>query len=166
MEHKKARDLMVEIKEFLRPGTSVKDAVVQLKTTRRSEEKYGVKGLPVVDEHGMLVGMLSIGDIKKAIYPYYMQEMNLGDVAWDGMLETMARRLREKKVGDIMDKDVLSVHEDAPLMECLDHMIKKDMTRLPVVDESGLVVGVIYERDLFNVITDAIFALDNDSAGE
>jgi len=161
MTHKKAKDLMVEIKEFLRPQTSVKDAVVQLKTTRRSEEKYGVKGLPVVDEHGMLVGMLSISDISRAIYPYYMQEANLGDVAWDGMLEAMARRLAEKKVGDIMDKDVLSVHEQSTLMECLDHMIKKEVARIPVVDENGFVVGVIYERDIFNVITDAIFALDN-----
>jgi CBS domain-containing protein len=161
MTHKKAKDLMVEIKEYLRPQTSVKDAVVQLKTTRRSEEKYGVKGMPVVDEHGKLVGMLSIGDITRAIYPYYMQEANLGEVAWDGMLEAMARRLREKKVGDIMDSNVMPVHEDATLMECLDHMIKKDVPRVPVVDESGLVIGVIYERDLFNVITDAIFALGN-----
>lgn len=168
MRHKKAKDLMVEIKEFLRPETSVKDAVGLLKTARRGEQKYGVKGLPVVDASGALVGLLSIGDIKKAIYPYYMQEMNLGDVAWDGMLETMAKRLREKTVGDIMTRDVEAVKEDAPLMECLDHMVKHDLTRVPVVDENGMVVGMIYERDLFNVITDAIFALDDNpgDAGE
>lgn len=161
MHRKKAVDIMVPITESLRPDTSVKDAVIRLKTTRRSEQKYGVKGLPVVDEKGKLVGLLSIGDIKKAIYPYYMKEMNLGDMAWDGMLETMARRLKEKKVGEIMTTDVPPVDEDAPLMECLDHMMKHDVTRVPVVDAGGRVSGMIYERDLFNVITDAIFGLDN-----
>lgn len=163
MLHKRAKDIMVTSAEFLRPETSVRDAVLKLKSARRAEQKYGVKGLPVVDGTGKLVGILSIRDIKKAIYPSYMMEMNLGDVAWDGMLEKMARKLREKKVGDIMSTDVPAVTEDASLMDCLDHMMKHDATRVPVVDDAGRVTGVIYERDIFNVITDAIFALDNES---
>lgn len=165
MRHKKARDIMVPVEGSLRPETSVKEAVIKLKTARRGEQNYGVKCLPVVDDKGALAGLLSIGDIKKAIYPSYMVETNLGDVAWDGMLESMARRLKEKTVGQIMSRDEPAVPEDAPLMDCLDHMMKHDATSVPVVDKDGRVVGMVYERDLFNVVTDAIFALDNDAPG-
>lgn len=166
MRHKNAKDIMVPVEESLRPDTSVKEAVIKLKTARRGEQKYGVKCLPVVDDKGALAGLLSIGDINKAIYPYYMKETNLGDVAWDGMLESMARRLKEKTVGQIMSRDEPAVPEDAPLMDCLDHMMKHDAASVPVVDSNNRVVGMVYERDLFNVVTDAIFALDDSGQGD
>jgi len=152
----KARDLMIPIQEYLRPDNTLREAVNLLRTARRDEARVGVKGMPVLDEKGMLIGLLSMGDILKAVFPSYMSMMDLGDFTWDGMVESLAKKVADRKVGDLMTKNVVTVKEDAPLMECVDHMIKKDVKRLIVLDVKGSVVGTLYERDVFNVITRAM----------
>lgn len=149
----KARDLMIPLQDYLRPDDTLKHAVNLLRTAKRGEEKIGVKGLPVVEESGKLVGVLSMRDILKAAWPSYMSLMDLGDFTWDGMLEEMAKKAANKIVKMIMTREVMSVKEDASLMECVDHMIKKNIKRLPVVDKGGKVVGMLYERDIFFAIT-------------
>jgi CBS domain-containing protein len=41
-------------------------------------------------------------------------------------------------------------------MECIDHMIRSNVKRLPVVDAQGKVVGMLYERDVFYAISRAM----------
>lgn len=152
----RAKDLMILIQEYLKPDDTLKDAVNLLKVAKRGEEKVGVKGLPVLDDSGKLVGMLSMRDILKAVHPTYMDLMNVGNFTWDGMLEEMARKIAEKKVFTLMTRDVMTVKEDAPLMDAVDHMIRKNVKRLPVVDKTGKVVGMLYERDIFFAIVKAM----------
>jgi CBS domain-containing protein len=152
----KAKDLMIPIQDYLRPENTLKEAVNLLKTAKRGEERVGVKGLPVLDENGKLVGMLSMRDILKAVFPFYLSMMDLGDFTWDGMLESIAKKSSDKKVKDVMSKFVITVSEDASLMECVDHMIKHNIKRLPVVDKTGRVIGMLYERDVFFAITKAM----------
>jgi CBS domain-containing protein len=157
----KAKDLMIPIQDYLRPENTLKEAVNLLKTAKRGEERVGVKGLPVLDENGKLVGMLSMRDILKAVFPFYLSMMDLGDFTWDGMVESIAKKSSNRKVGEVMSKVVISVDEGASLMECVDHMIKHNIKRLPVVDKSGKVIGMLYERDVFFEITKAM--LDENS---
>ena len=152
----KAKDLMIPVQDYLKPDNTLKDAVNLLRTARRGEERIGVKGLPVLDESGKLVGMLSMRDILKAVHPTYMDLMNVGGFTWDGMLEEMARKIADKKVFTLMTRDVMTVKEDAPLMDAVDHMIRKNVKRLPVVDKTGKVVGMLYERDIFFAIVKAM----------
>jgi len=153
----KVRDLMIPIHDFLRPDVTLKDAVNLLHIARRDAEKQGVKGLPVLDDHYKLIGILSMRDILKAVYPSYMSMMNLGNFTWDGMLESLAKRAGAEKVTAHMSRDLWTVQENDSLMECVDLMIKHDIKRVPVVDQTGKVVGMIYERDVFNAITNAMF---------
>ena len=159
----KAKDLMIPLQDYLRPENTLKEAVNLLMTAKRGEEKVGVKGLPVLDKNGKLIGMLSMGDILKAVFPSYMSMMDLGEFTWDGMVESMAKKVSGKKVEALMTEPVVTVDEDASLMECVDHMIKRNVKRLPVVDGSGRVVGTIYERDVFSAITKAM--LDDNDGG-
>jgi len=152
----KARDLMIPLQEYLTPDTTLKEAANILRTAKRDEEKLGVKGLPVLDENGNMVGFLSIGDILKAVFPTYMRLMDLGDFTWDGMVEDLARKVKDKKVSEMMTKKVITVDEDASLMECVDHMIKNNIMRLPVIGKNGKVIGILYERDIFFAITKAM----------
>jgi CBS domain-containing protein len=152
----KAKDVMIPVSDYLTPDTTIATAVNALIMARRGGERPGVKGLAVLDEAGRLIGMLTMRDILKAVFPTYMSFMNLGDFTWDGMLEEMSRKVADKKVRELMTKDVMTVQEDAPLMECVDHMIKGNIKRLPVVDTTGRVVGMLYERDIFLSITKAM----------
>jgi CBS domain-containing protein len=152
----KAIDLMHPLTDYLRPDASLKDAVALLKTCRVGEENICVRALPVLDEHKKFVGLLSMGDILKAIWPSYMSLMNLGDFTWDGMVEGLAKKSQDLPVKDLMTREVITVHEDAPLMECVDHMLKFGVKKLPVIDASGRVAGMLYERDLFFAIVGAM----------
>lgn len=152
----KAKDLMVPVYDFLSPNDTLKTAVNLLRRARRGETQIGTKGLPVLDEHGKLVGMLSMRDVLKAVFPFYMSMMNLGDFSWDGMVEDIARKSGDKRVGDIMSNIVFRVDENASLAECIDHMIKHNIKRLPIVNDLGKVVGMLYERDVFFAVTKAM----------
>ena len=157
----KAKDLMIPIQDYLRPDNTLKEAVNLLKTAKRGEERIGVKGLPVLDEKGKLVGMLSMRDILKAVFPFYMSMMTLGDFTWDGMVESIAKKSSNRKVGELMSKVVISVDEQASLMECVDHMVKHNIKRLPVINKEGKVAGMLYERDVFFAITKAMLEENN-----
>jgi len=149
----KARDLMIPLREYLEIDDTVSEAARLLRTARRDEGKIGVKGLPVLDSEGKMVGFLSMGDILKAVFPFYMTLANLGNFTWDGMVVNIAEKAGHKKVSELMTKEVVSVKEDAPLMECVDHMLKTNVKRLPVIGAAGRVVGILYERDVFLTIT-------------
>jgi len=152
----KAKDLMIPVDEYLHPETTLKQAVNRLRTMEQEKGKAGVKGLPVLDPHGMVIGMLSMNDILKAVHPSYLNLMNLGDFTWDGMVEELAKKAAGRKIEDIMNRTVFAVKENDSLMECVDHMIKNCLLQLPVVNESGHVVGMIFERDVFYAVVKAI----------
>jgi CBS domain-containing protein len=152
----KAKDLMIPVQDYLSPDNTLKEAVNLLRIAKKGEEKIGVKGLPVLDKEGKLVGMLSMTDILKAVHPSYMDLMNLSNFTWDGMVESLAKSVADKKVETVMSKEVFIVKEDDPLMECVDLMIKNNIRRLPVIEKAGKVVGMIYERDVFFAIVKAM----------
>lgn len=152
----KARDLMHPLTDYLRPDTTLKEAVFLLKTCRVGEESICVRALPVLDARMRFVGLLSMGDILKAIWPPYMSLMDLGTFAWDGMVEGLAHKSKDLLVKDLMTRQVVTVHPDAPLMECVDHMLKYGVKKLPVIEAGGTVIGMLYERDLFFAIVGAM----------
>lgn len=154
----RAKDLMIPLRETLHPNQTLREAACLLRAARRGEEKIGVKALPVLEDPGRLVGILSIGDILKAAYPQYMYLANLGDFTWDGMVETLAKRMAERKVEEFMTRQVITVREDATLMECVDHMLKNGVKRVPVVDSRDVVIGMLYERDVFYALTEAMLS--------
>ena len=157
----KAKDLMVPIHDYLTPGNNLKEAVNLLKVGERGDQKVGVMGLPVLDKNGKLIGILSMTDILKAVYPSYMSMMNLGGFTWDGMLESLAKQAGDKKVEMLMTRDVVTVREDDFLMECVDRILRKQVRRMPVLDKTGKVVGMVYMRDIFFAITKAMLEEDN-----
>jgi CBS domain-containing protein len=145
----KAKDLMIPLYEHLTPDTSLKDAVRLLRDARRGEEKVGVKGLPVLDSQTRLVGMLTMHDVLRAVYPAYLAMMNLGDFTWEGMIDSLAKQAGDRPVSAFMTNVVVTVRETDPLMECIDHMLKSRIKRVPVINAAGAVVGMLYERDIF-----------------
>ena len=158
----KAKDLMVPLQEILKPDDTLKDAANLLRIAQRGEEKIGVKALPVLDLSGNLIGILSIGDILKAVHPAYMDLMNLGSFTWDGMVETFAQKAAGKQVRDIMTPKVITVKEDSTLMECIDQMLKNNVKRVPVLNKDNRVTGMLYERDVFYEITKSMINENNE----
>jgi CBS domain-containing protein len=117
--------------------TPLADAA-RLMLTRR------LKRLPVVDEHGRFVGIVSRFDILKTV-----------TVASAPSERPAARRLYPipRRVGEIMSRDVPMVHADASLADVLNAVMATRLHRAVVVDEEGRPIGGIVDTDLLQRVT-------------
>ncbi len=148
----KAKDLMSPVLQYLAPEMTLCEAVTTMRTIKRSHG-LPIKGMLVKNEQGQLAGILSIKDILAAVIPSYLSP-DISIFSWENMLEEMTARAADKKVADIMVKTVVSIDAEAPLMECADLMIKKGVQRLPVTDDDGDILGIVYIRDIFDIVAD------------
>ncbi|MBU0729875.1 MAG: CBS domain-containing protein [Proteobacteria bacterium] len=147
----KAKDIMDPVTDYLTPEDTLQQAVQKMRATKRWHGQ-GLKGMVILDQAGRLIGVLAIKDILRATIPVYM-DPRISKFSWDGMLETMASKVACRKVKEFMSTRVVTVPEDAPLMRCVDLLIEKNLQRLPVVDADNKVLGVVYIRDIYNLIS-------------
>ena len=100
----------------------------------------GVQRLPVLDNDGNLVGIIS--------------EKNITSAAADRKVSIVefALLLSKIKVGDVMTKEVITVSVDDPVELAARKMSDNDISILPVVDHEGKLVGVVSRSDLFRLL--------------
>lgn len=152
----KAGDLMVPAKEYLTPGDGLKEFVENIRAARAAQGTRTVKALPVLDGRGRPVGVISMFDTIKGMYPDYLYTADLHSFTWDGMLEALAKKVAGKKISDLMTSPAITVKKDHPLMECVDQIIKHRISTIFVVDDDGKLLGALYEDDIFFAITESI----------
>ncbi len=126
-------------------STSIREAAALL-----LDRKVGT--LPVVDEAGMLVGILSITDIVHIFLPDVISLIEDIDFVKDfGAIKRPARRdLKQAEtliVVDIMEEPV-SVEDDCSLLRALSMMEKHNLQDLPVVTREGRLVGIASRVDI------------------
>lgn len=88
----KAANVMAPILTYLRPEDGVQEFVKALKDSRSISDICGTRTVPVINSHGNLVGILSITNILKAVYPRYLSTADLSAFTWDGMFRHHCRR--------------------------------------------------------------------------
>lgn len=161
----KAKDIMEPFNGIaLNPEMTLKEAVEFMSSHKKPDGTIGVKGMLVVNEKGNLVGVISMEDILKAVIPFYINPL-LEEFTWEGMMLNMASKMCNKKVKEIMNKNIVTVEPTDPLMKCAEILIKYNLQRLPVVDK-GEIKGIILIRDLYNVIVKKILGtLNGDENG-
>ena len=100
----------------------------------------GVQRLPVLDNDGNLVGIIS--------------EKNITSAAADRKVSIVefALLLSKIKVGDVMTKEVITVSVDDPVELAARKMSDNDISILPVVDNDGKLVGIVSRSDLFRLL--------------
>lgn len=99
----------------------------QLADAARLMTEKGI-GCVVITENGKPVGVLTEKDIMKEI--------------------VRDKNVFEKDVGSLMSRPLVSVSPDTPVVDALDLMRKKDIRRLPVINEGRLEGLVTVHRDL------------------
>ncbi len=112
-----------------------------------------ISGVPVIDDRGQLVGILSEGDFLRRAEigtgrrrPRWI-EFFMGP----GRLADEYVRLSGRKVHDVMTHEVRTVAPDAPLEQVVRLMERHNIKRVPVVD-GGKVVGIVTRANLLHAV--------------
>jgi len=107
-------------------------------------------GLPVLDKKQRPVGIITQGDlIKKGGLPLRLGLLAESD---QGRQEAILDQLPCLKADKIMTAPVVMINEDRRLTEAVDLMLAKNIKRLPVIDGSGQLTGMLSRIDIFRTI--------------
>ncbi len=126
-----AADAMTAPVATLNIKTRVPDALALM--ARRN-----LKRLPVVDDSGNLTGIVSRADVLRAI------------AKAAGMTGTLASLPPGIKATarDVMYADVPTARPDTPVRDVLDTLLATPLRRVVIVDEAGVIRGIVLDRDL------------------
>jgi CBS domain-containing protein len=122
---KTIRDVMRVDPITIQPDTQLHRAVELL-------IENDISGLPVVDDNGVIVGVLSDKDLMKAFY------------------EPEAHTVKT-----VMTHDPMTISVDAPLVDVFDYLMANDFRRVLIHDHRKL-VGLISRADLMPPILDVL----------
>lgn len=112
-----------------------------MKASKIMKEK-GVGRLPVVDEAGVLLGVVTDRDIKEAS-PSKATTLDMHELYY---------LLSEVKLKDIMTKKVVTIKPGETIERAAQLMLENNIGGMPVVDDKNKVVGVVTDSDIFKVL--------------
>jgi CBS domain-containing protein len=135
MERTPVREIMTSPAIVVSPDTTLPAANALMK------EKH-IRHLPVVDQAGRLVGIVSRGDLREA-------SISASINADQYELHFMLSRLT---VGKLMTRKVYTVTPDALVVNAAELMTDNKIAGLPVVDPDGSVIGIVTESDLLRML--------------
>ena len=149
-----AVDVMVRDVVTVRSDTDVADAVELL-------SQHDVSALPVVDEAGNLVGILSEADLIHRVEigtekhrPWWLEAVTGAST----LAEEFAKS-HGKKVREIMTSGAISVSEETPLAEIAALFERKRIKRVPVVKD-GKLVGIVSRSNLIQALASVVGRMD------
>jgi CBS-domain-containing membrane protein len=141
-----ARDVMTTRVVSVRPETAIAEAVSLML-------QHHFSGLPVIDDGGQLVGIVTEGD--------FLRRSETGTERkrprWLEFVISPRRLADEyvhshgRKVAEVMTPDPVTVAEDTPLDEVVRLMERRHVKRLPVTRDRR-VVGIVSRADLLHAL--------------
>jgi CBS domain-containing protein len=145
-----AADLMTHNPISIREEATLREAVALL--TDKS-----ISAAPVIDAAGRPVGVLSRSDILihdretveyLAAAPEYYHRTELETPDGEVLAGFQVEKADQTRVGEMMTPVVFSVAPDTPASKVVSEMVALKVHRLFVVDEAGVLVGVISAIDV------------------
>jgi CBS domain-containing protein len=143
----KVRDIFQKNVDFITPNATLLDAAKVI-------FGHNHKGVPVVKlPKKKLVGFITEQDILSQLFPNIKDLIE--DYAHARDFEAMEGKIKTiliKKVKEVMSKKITSIYIDEPILEAESIMKLKDISRLPVIDNKGNLIGIISKGDIFRAL--------------
>ncbi|MEM7554467.1 MAG: CBS domain-containing protein [Cyanobacteria bacterium P01_A01_bin.84] len=147
---KTVAEVMTHNPSMVRQGTPLQEAIKIL-------AEKSISGLPVVDDDGTLIGVISETDLMwqetGVTPPAYI--MLLDSVIYLKNPVTYERDLHKalgQTVGEVMSKNPVTISPDESLKKAAQLMHNRKISRLPVVDEKGQVIGILTRGDIIKTM--------------
>lgn len=142
-EHKmKVRDVMARNPVTIEPETTVGTALNVMRAKH-------VRHLPVVDEAGALMGLVTDRDLRHAAFAPAVQEYL--SVRARRLARQLGETLEKLRVRDVMTWAVVTTGPETPVLSAALIMFESRVGSLPVI-ERGRLVGLLTEQDVLKAL--------------
>ena len=147
---KTAQDIMTQDVVSVTPDSSIKDLALLLITKN-------ISGVPVLDQDNSLIGIVTESDLifqnKKLQVPPVITILD-SFLFLDNpeKMEKELKKIAGATVRDIFSENVTTITPDTPLDEIATIMTNKKIHTLPVVSESGEMVGIVGKKDIIRTV--------------
>jgi acetoin utilization protein AcuB len=136
------------VREVIQPVITI-DPEAPVGTALATMRQREVRHLPVVDDEGRLVGIVTDRDLRDAILgPTFAAYLPPRERA---RIERLAERLEDVRVREVMTWAVVTIPDDAPLAQAAAVMFSLHVGSLPVT-KGGAVVGIVTQRDVLKAL--------------
>src|SRR5262249_106124 len=147
-----ATDVMVRDVVTVKPETDVASAIKLL-------IEHDISALPVVDDAGTVVGMLSEADLVRRPEigtekqrPWWLEALTPGSMLAEEFAKAHGRGGRE-----VMSPHVVSASKEAPLAEIATLLEKHRIKRVPII-EGGELLGIVSRSNLIQALASSLKA--------
>jgi CBS domain-containing protein len=127
---------------------------------------YRIPGIPVVEDDGKLVGIIAEKDVLHALFPTLesLMEEGMGNVDLDKQLGKY-KDILAMQVSDLMTKNPITVFPDMHVLRAASVMVRNRFRRIPVVGDTGILVGMLSLGDVHKAIFHLSIAKGKPSGG-
>lgn len=130
------------IKDWMTKDVITVDPETSMMRAAKLMKEKGIRRLPVVDDKGKIVGMLSDRDVKEAS-PSKATTLDVHELYY---------LLSEIKVKNIMSPNPLTILDTDTVVKCAAIMHDKKISGLPVLNEQGALVGIMTQNEVYRVL--------------
>ncbi len=147
---KTVAEIMTREPIVVTPVTPLKEAIQIL-------AEHHISGLPVVNEQGVLVGVISESDLMwqetgAEPPPYVMVLDSIIYLQNPHKYEQEIHKALGQTVGEVMTSHVTTIKPDKSLQEAAQALQQKQVHRLPVLDNAGKLIGILTRGDIIRAM--------------
>ena len=150
------------VKEIMTSPVVTVRADASMKSVVQLLEQKDFSGLPVVDDQDRVIGVISERDMLK--YTRWIIGRPLRDLS--NLLEhnsdatsvesqrgaEMIELVSSREAGTIMTPEVITINEDAPVLDAVKCMNRQGINRIPVVDDQQKLQGIVTRANVISMI--------------
>lgn len=147
------------VKDFMIKDVFVMEKNESLKALLELMVEKKIGGVPVVDKDNKLAGIISDGDVLRALKPttyvgyYYFFKEELDD----NLLEEANLPIKK-----LMRKRVVTIDENADMEEALKLLASHHFKKIPVINGNKEVVGIISRGDMIKKLREKLLDVLNE----
>lgn len=150
----RVKEIMTTAVKTARPDTLVREVAMTMCFSK-------ISGMPVVDDEGNIVGMISEKDILWGMFPSLQESIRLPTVPDFEALEKEYKDVVNLRVSELMTSKVFTVEPEMPVLRAATIMFRNRIRRIPVAENNRL-LGIVSVGDVHK----AIFGYNLAASGE
>lgn len=135
----------IPVKKVMTKMVNCVRTIDSLKSIKEIFSHHSFHHLPVIDEEGKPVGIISLSDYQKIVEIFSL----LNDFGVEMASNNFSQSMTAK---EMMTKPIVTIHTDATIEFALGIFKENLFHALPVVDSEERLVGILSTYDLLNAI--------------